>query len=97
MKRTTISLSEAVKKELLREMAKLQLKWGRKVDFEDVIIHLLLQSRRRPELLEEACKPVEGIHPEVVLKDLTEERRADLKRENRKTRQKRVLKGQNNL
>jgi hypothetical protein len=37
MKGTTISISEAAKKELLREMAKLQLKWGRKVDFEDVI------------------------------------------------------------
>ncbi|MBS7251351.1 MAG: hypothetical protein KIH08_12315, partial [Candidatus Freyarchaeota archaeon] len=66
--RTTISISEAVKKELLREMAKLQLKWGRKVDFEDVIMHLVLEKRRRPELLEEACKPVEGIHPNAVRK-----------------------------
>nr|MDO8079323.1 hypothetical protein [Candidatus Freyarchaeota archaeon] len=81
MKRTTISLSEAVKKELLREMARLQLKWGRKVDFEDVIMHLVLQRRRRPELLEEACKPVEGIHPDLVVKDLVEERRIDLERE----------------
>jgi hypothetical protein len=81
MKRTTISLSEAAKKELLREMAKLQLKWGRKVDFEDVIMHLVLQTRRRPELLEEACKPVEGIHPDLVVKDLMEERRTDLERE----------------
>ncbi|WXG39450.1 MAG: hypothetical protein WED07_01225 [Candidatus Freyarchaeum deiterrae] len=35
-------------------MARLQLKWGRKVDFEDVIMNLVLQGRRRPELLEEA-------------------------------------------
>ncbi|MHA1362382.1 MAG: hypothetical protein ACTSP1_07575 [Candidatus Freyarchaeota archaeon] len=91
MKRTTISLSEAVKKELLREMAKLQLKWGRKVDFEDVIVHLLLQSRRRPELLEEACRPVEEIHSEVVLKDLMEERRTDLVREEWKDMTKRSL------
>ncbi len=85
MKRTTISLSEAVKKELLREMARLQLKWGRRVNFEDVIIHLVMQRRRRPELLEEACKPVEGIHPELVIKDLVEERKMDLEREERKS------------
>lgn len=84
MKRTTISLSEAVKKELLREMARLQLKWGRRVNFEDVIIHLVMQRRRRPELLEEACKPVEGIHPELVIEDLVEERKMDLEREERK-------------
>ena len=84
MKRTTISLSEAVKKELLREMARLQLKWGRRVNFEDVIIHLVMQRRRRPELLEEACKPVEGTHPELVIKDLVEERKMDLEREERK-------------
>ena len=84
MKRTRISVSEAVKKELLREMARLQLKWGRKVDFEDVIMHLVLQGRRRPELLEEACKPVEGIRPDLVIKGLVEERRMDLEREERK-------------
>jgi hypothetical protein len=75
---TTISISETAKKELLREMAKLQLKWGRKVDFEDIITHLVLEKRRRPELLEEACKPVERIHPDLVIKDLVEERRIDL-------------------
>lgn len=69
-------------------MAKLQLKWGRKVDFEDVIMHLVLEKRRRPELLEEACKPVEGIHPDLAIKDLVEERRIDLEREEGKAHKK---------
>jgi len=86
MKRTTISVSEAAKKELLREMARLQLKWGKKVDFEDVIINLVVRNRRRPELLEEACKPVEGVHPELVIKSLVEERTMDVEREEIKAR-----------
>ncbi len=90
MKRTTISISETAKKELLREMAKLQLKWGRKVDFENVIMYLVLEKRRRPELLEEACKPVEGIHPDLVIKDLVEERRIDLEREEEKAHERRA-------
>ncbi|MEM2146048.1 MAG: hypothetical protein QW279_11855 [Candidatus Jordarchaeaceae archaeon] len=93
MKRTTISLSEAVKKELLREMAKLQLKWGRKVDFEDVIMHLVLQRRRRPELLEAACKPVEGTSPDLVIRDLVEERRLDLEREEGKAHERGASQG----
>ncbi|MBS7246898.1 MAG: hypothetical protein QXN15_07535 [Candidatus Jordarchaeales archaeon] len=79
--RTTISLSDAVKRELLREMAKLQLKWGRKVDFEDAIMYLILERRRKPELLEEACRPIEGVRPELVIRSLVEERRRDLEGE----------------
>lgn len=84
MRRTTISLSEAVKRELLREMANLQLKWGRKVDFEDAIMYLILERRKRPELLEKACEPVEGVRPELVIGSLLEERRSDLEREEKR-------------
>jgi hypothetical protein len=44
-------------------------------------MYLVLEKRRRPELLEEACRPVEGIHPDLAIKDLVEERRIDLERE----------------
>lgn len=86
MKRTTISISEGVKKELLREMSKLQLKWGKRVDFEDVIWFLITQNRKRPELLEEACKPIEGISAEKVIEELIRERRTELEKEEKKQR-----------
>jgi len=81
MKRTTISVSESVKRELLREMSKLQLKWGKKVDFEDILWFLIMQNRKKPELLEEACKPIEGIDAKAVIEELIRERRADLAKE----------------
>jgi len=81
MKRTTISVSESVKRELLREMSKLQLKWGKKVDFEDILWFLIMQNRKKPELLEEACKPIEGIDVKAVIEELIRERRADLAKE----------------
>jgi hypothetical protein len=46
-----------------------------------LLMYLVLEKRRRPELLEEACRPVEGIHPDLAIKDLVEERRIDLERE----------------
>lgn len=63
------------------------------MDFEDVIMHLILQRRRRPELLEEACKPVEGIHPDLVVKDLVEERRIGLEREEGKAHRRGASEG----
>ena len=86
MKRTTISISESVKKELLREMSKLQLKWGKRVDFEDIIWFLIMQNRKKPELLEEACKPIEGISAETVIKELIRERRTELAKEEKTQR-----------
>lgn len=81
MSRTTITISKQTKAELLREAAKLQLRLGRRVDLEDVILHLILESRKRAELLEEACKPVEGVTAEVVLRELLAERKRELERE----------------
>jgi len=81
MKRTTISVSESVKRELLREMSKLQLKWGKKVDFEDILWFLIMQNRKKPELLEKACKPIEGVSAKAVIEELIKERRAELAKE----------------
>lgn len=81
MGRMTISISQGVKRELLREMSKLQLKLGRLVDFEDIIWWLIIRSRGRPEMLERACRPVKGVSAEMVIEELLRERRIELERE----------------
>jgi len=52
---TTITVSESLRAELVRLAAELQLKLGRKVDYEDVIRHLIGRNRRNADLLREAC------------------------------------------
>ena len=52
---TTITVSENLRAELVRLAAELQMKLGRKVDYEDVIRHLIGKNRRNVNLLREAC------------------------------------------
>ena len=56
----TISVTEDVKRALLRLASELQLKLGRRVDLNDAIRYLLSNRIRRPELLEKACRPLTG-------------------------------------
>ena len=79
---TTISITDDVKKELLKLAAELQLKYGRRFNFNDTIRYLLNWSKKRPELLEEACKPI----PEFkeAYETLKDERRKDEERAKRR-------------
>ena len=56
---TTISVTEDVKEALLKVAAELQMKLGKRVDLNEAIRYLLTRNKR-PDLLEEACRPVPG-------------------------------------
>jgi len=69
MKKTKISVSETIKK-LLRKCQNYSQSGV-----------LIMQNRKKPELLEEACKPVEGINAKTVIEDLIRERKMELAKE----------------
>jgi len=80
---SVIRVSKSTKVELLRYASELQIRLGRKVDFDEAIAYLLREVRRkRPELLVRACSPIEGA--EEALKQLYEERKKDEERVARK-------------
>ncbi len=80
---SVIRVSKSTKMELLRYASELQIRLGRRVDFDEAIAWLLREARRRrPELLLRACSPIEGA--EGVLGELYEERRRDEERAKRK-------------
>jgi len=78
---TTISVTEDVKEALLRVASELQMKMGRRVDLNEAIRYLLSRNKR-PDLLEEACKPAPGF--EEAYRELVEGRREDEERARRK-------------
>jgi len=84
---STISVKEDVKGELLRYASELQAKMGRRVDFNEAIRYLLMERRKHSSLLEEACAPVAGA--EAARGSLTEERRLDEERAERRLRGRR--------
>jgi len=55
---TTISVSDDIRRELLRVGARLQAKLGQKVDYDQVIRYLLSEASRDEQLLKEACSPI---------------------------------------
>jgi len=75
---STISVKEDVKEGLLRYASELQVKLGRRVDYNEAIRHLLLRNRKHPTLLVEACAPIPGA--EEAKRALVEERRRDEER-----------------
>ena len=80
---SVIRVSKSTKVELLRYASELQMRLGRRVDFDEAIAQLLREARRkRPELLMKACSPVEKA--EEVLSELYEERKLDEERVKRK-------------
>ena len=79
---TTITVSERLRDELVRLAAELQMKVGRKVDYEDVIRYLIGRHRKNPKLLEHACASVAG-RAESVRKELRKGRAEDSRRERR--------------
>jgi len=55
---TTISISDKLRKELLRVAAQLQARSGEKVDYDQVVSYLLSRVRRDEQLFKKACAPV---------------------------------------
>ena len=74
---TTIAVSEEVKRELLKFVSELQIKLGRRVDFDEAIRFLLARSKKKNQrLLLEACTPTK-IGADETLKELYMERKRD--------------------
>ncbi|MEM0054098.1 MAG: VapB-type antitoxin [Nitrososphaeria archaeon] len=79
---STIFVTEDVKEALLKIAAELQIRWGRRVDLNEAIRYLLTYRIKKPELLEEACKPIQGF--EEAYSELRRERKRDEERTFRK-------------
>jgi len=86
---TTISVTDDVKEGLLKIASELQIRLRRRVDLNDAIRFLINEKEKKPQLLEEACKPISGA--DEALAELYTERILDEKRLERKisTRHKR--------
>jgi hypothetical protein len=56
---TTISISEDLRKQLLKVAAELQAKTGEKVDYDEVVRYLLSRVARDEQLFRQACSPVQ--------------------------------------
>ena len=78
-----IRVSKSTKAELLRYLSELQIKLGRRVDFDEAIAYLLREARRKkPDLLLKACSLVERV--EDIIGELYRERVKDEERAKRK-------------
>lgn len=75
---TTIAVDDDVRDELLKISAELQMRLGRRVNYNDVIRYLIGKKRVRPELLDEFV--VEGLDSKEGLEELKKERRRDEER-----------------
>jgi len=84
---TTISVSEDVKKKLLRVASELQIKRGRRVDLNEALSFLVDQREKNPQLLEEACTPLSGASE--AIEELKSERKVDETRLERKISRRR--------
>ena len=56
---TTISISEELRKQLLKVGAELQARTGEKVDYDEVVRYLLSRVARDEQLFKKACAPVD--------------------------------------
>lgn len=77
---TTITVSDSLRSQLVKLAAELQMKLGRKVDYEDVIRYLMSKSRKDVKLLQEACAPV-GVSEKEFRRELRRGRAEDRERE----------------
>jgi predicted CopG family antitoxin len=77
---TTITVSETLRAELVKLAAELQMKLGRKVDYEDVIRHLIGKNRKNANLLREACAKI-NLRAEEFRAELRRGRAEDRRRE----------------
>ncbi len=79
---TTITVSDSLRAQLVKVAAELQIKLGRKVDYEDAIRYLMSKSRKDVKLLREACAPV-GISGKEFRRELRKGRAEDREQEER--------------
>jgi predicted CopG family antitoxin len=77
---TTITVSDSLRAQLVKLAAELQLKVGKKVNYEDVIRYLISKNRKNAKLLREACAPV-GAHLEEFRTELRKGRAEDRRME----------------
>ena len=80
MTSTTITISEDLRRELLRVAAKLQASRGEKIDYDDVLRFLVRNATRNMDLFHQACTPT-GVSSKQLARDLREGRSLDRKRE----------------
>jgi len=73
---TTIKVSRDTKERLVKVAARLQERYGRRVDLDEAIRYLLDLEGRRPELLDSLV----GSMPGLSVEELYRERRLDEKR-----------------
>jgi hypothetical protein len=79
---TTISVTDDVKEKLLKIASELQIKLRRRVDLNEAIRFLMAETEKKPQLLDEACKPIQDA--EEAIKELYVERERDEERLKRK-------------
>ena len=79
---TTISVTDDVKEKLLKIASELQIKLRRRVDLNEAIRFLMAEKEKKPQLLDEACKPIQD--SEEAIKELYVERERDEERLQRK-------------
>jgi hypothetical protein len=77
---TTISISEELRKGLLKVAAQLQARTGEKVDYDEVVRYLLSRVARDEQLFKQACAPV-VVDVSRVRKELRRGRAEDQGRE----------------
>ena len=77
---TTISISEDLRKQLLKVAAELQARTGEKVDYDEVVRYLLSRVARDEQLFKQACAPID-VDEAGVRKELRKGRAEDKRRE----------------
>jgi antitoxin component of RelBE/YafQ-DinJ toxin-antitoxin module len=80
MGNTTISISEELRKQLLKVAAELQARTGEKVDYDEVVRYLLSRVARDEQLFKQACAPVD-VDVSKMREELRKGRTEDQKRE----------------
>lgn len=80
MTATTITISEDLKRELLRVAARLQASRGEKIDYDDVLRFLVRKATRNMDLFHQACTPT-GVSSRELAQELKKGRSLDRKRE----------------
>jgi hypothetical protein len=77
---TTITVSDSLRAQLVKLAAELQMKLGRRVDYEDVIRQLISEHQKSARLLRKACHPM-GVPAEEFRDELRIGRTEDRLRE----------------
>lgn len=80
MTATTITISDELKRELLKVAAQLQASRGEKIDYDDVLQFLVRKTTRNMNLFHEACAPT-GASSKQLAQELEKARSIDKKRE----------------